>query len=72
MVFFCFEPSVSLMIVFGLRNFSNEVCLSRETRLLGLGTAKGLSTSRRILFLTLDFNDFNLAIWSASRSNTQG
>ncbi|KAF3589280.1 hypothetical protein F2Q69_00030118 [Brassica cretica] len=54
------------------RNFPNEIWLSRETRLLGLGTAKGLSTSRRILFLTLGFNVFNLAIWSASRSNTQG
>ncbi|KAL0667771.1 hypothetical protein Bca4012_030475 [Brassica carinata] len=61
------DSLLSLIIVFGLRNFSNEVCLSRETRLLGIGIAEGLLTSRRILFLTLDFNDFNLAIWSASR-----
>ncbi|KAF2564487.1 hypothetical protein F2Q70_00018597 [Brassica cretica] len=63
------DLDLSLVIVFGLRSFSNGVHLSCETRSLGLGTFKGFSMSRRILFWTLDFNDFDLAKWSVERKS---
>ena len=61
------------MIVFflDLEVFQMKFALSAKRGFLDSELPKGFLTSRRFLFLTLNFNDFDLAMWSVFRSKPE-